>query len=424
MIPETAFGINGFATAGRAVPGTFKNKLQSFVVDEISRDASPKEGGKYLIARIRLTDWETNRFVTYLAKKLGISRKRVTYAGTKDKFGITSQLFCVNYPGELSGVDVPGAEVLESWRSDAMISLGDLRGNRFTVDLDTDGADQQISDICNQLNSLGGFPNFFGYQRFGSLRPITHRVGKLLVQGLYEDAVMEYLVDPQTDKDRYRLYLHESKDFKRAVTEYPSRLSYERALLQWIVEKDSLEGAFSVLPKNLQIMFVHAYQSYLFNLVLSNRLQSAEQLSNVGEGESFVEVDELFNPVGEQRKSNKANAEMLNLLAKSDKIRPVIPLVGAETDLPRDSSDPLNLVLDAEGVAPKDFRIRDHPELTSTGSCRIVSSKPIDLEIRGGVLSFSLGRGTYASSFVREILKENMYTAEEARSARLSEAPS
>ena len=56
------------------------------------------------------------------------------------------------------------------------IRLGNLVGNKFKIKITgTDGNKKKINDILGQLN--GGFPNYFGIQRFGAVRPITHLVG-------------------------------------------------------------------------------------------------------------------------------------------------------------------------------------------------------------------------------------------------------
>lgn len=412
MIAESEYGISGYITKSGPVIGSFKEDADSFIVEELSNPLPRLDNGKYQILKIRLTNWETNRFVIYLARKLGISRKRITYAGTKDKTGITTQLFCVNSQERIPQVDLDGVEVLETFRSSSMLSLGDLRGNRFCIDLRSTGSDERIKAVIEEIDMSGGFPNFFGYQRFGSLRPITHRVGSLIVQNRYEDAVLEYLCDPAIDTDRFRIDLFNERDYRKALEEYPERLNYERALLQYIVEKGTMKNALSVLPKNLQIMFVHAYQSYLFNKMLSRRMLEFPDFFSIRDGESFAEVDELFNLRGEIRSANSLNLERVKNLSKNDKVRVVLPLIGTNSTLSRDRSDPVSSVLEEEGVEVSDFRIPEHPELRSTGSYRIVSARPSELVLDKGVLKFELGRGIYASSLIRELLKENMFVKE------------
>lgn len=409
MIPESEYGISGFVTKSDPIDGYFKESAESFVVDELSNTLPEVENGKYQILRVRLRNWETNKFVIYLARKLGISRKRITYAGTKDRTGITTQLFCVNSQNPVREISFEDVEVLDMFRSDTMLKLGDLQGNRFSIDLKLSGSDSRVQSVIDELNEYGGFPNFFGYQRFGSLRPITHRVGRLLVQNRYEDAVLEYLCDPEIDTDSFRIDLCNERNYRKALAEFPERLHYERAILQHIVEKKTLQNALMVLPKNLQIMFVHAYQSYIFNRILSMRMKEFPDFFSLQEGEMFAEIDELFNTQGETRSVNLMNREKVAALSRDDKVRILLPLVGTNSVLPGEQSDAINAVLSEEGVKPSDFRIPDHPELRSTGLYRTISAKPRRLLINEGKIEFELGRGIYASSLLREILKENMF---------------
>ena len=75
-------------------------------------------------------------------------------------------------------------------------------------------------------------------------------------------------------------------DHKEALRYYPKRLGYEQALLNRLVERPGdFGGALKALPQRLGWMFVHAYQSYLFNKALSRCLRegwTVERLPLVG----------------------------------------------------------------------------------------------------------------------------------------------
>jgi len=409
MIDDRTAGILCYLTKGNGLPGNFKSTADDFTVEEIPAKVEEVDRGKYLYLKVQLRNWETNKFLIYLSRIFGISRKRITYAGTKDRVGVTTQYFCINTPHDPPEISLDGVSVVTAFRSDRMLRLGDLIGNRFIVDLHADLENNGSLKIIHELDSLGGFPNFFAYQRFGSRRPITHIVGKYILKGDFKSAVMEYLCDPEYDKEEYRLNLYKNQDFRAALKEYPQNMMYERALLQHLVEKGDFETAFTVLPKNLQIMFVHAYQSYLFNLALSERIQEDETLTGVHEGDAFTEIDHLFNSKGETRTVNSVNRSMIQKSVQEDRLRIMLPLIGYETD-PRlpEREKSVSDALEKEGISIQSFRISRHPELSSSGSQRVISSKPVDLIISGSILDFKLGRGMYATSFLREIMKENM----------------
>ncbi len=270
MTDDSTAGILCYLTHGKGIQGIFKETAEDFIVEEIPSGLSEDPNGKYLILQVRLRNWETNKFLIYLSRIFGVSRKRISYAGTKDRVGVTTQYFCINTPDNAHEIRLDDVTITRKFRSNHMLRLGDLEGNRFTVNLHT-GSDDAINDLNMEMEILGGFPNFFAYQRFGSRRPITHIVGKYILKRDFRSAVMEYLCDPSLDKEDFRKNVYATQDFRTALKEFPQNLMYERAILQHMVETGGFETAFGVLPKNLQIMFVHAYQSYLFNLVLSGK---------------------------------------------------------------------------------------------------------------------------------------------------------
>ncbi len=409
MTEDSGIGITTYFTSQRAVKGTFKADASDFSVEEIPIDIERNENGKYLILKIRLRNWETNRFVTKLSRIAGISRKRVSYAGTKDKLAVSTQYFCVNIEGQIPEIMQEDVEILEKFRTDKLLSLGDLKGNKFTVNL-RDKIDQETLKLLNaELESKGGFPNFYGYQRFGSRRAITHIVGKMLVQRKYEDAVMEYLCDPTIDTEAYRLDLYKSGDFRSALRDFPLNLSYERAIIQRVVETGDFENAFTILPKGLQMMFVHAYQSYMFNMMLSRRIKQDDGQILVHAGDKFCEIDSFCNQRGDIREINRANVDIVRSAQQRGQVMPTYPLIGYSTDLSEYRSDlSVNSVIEEEAVDASMFKIPDHRDLSSSGAYRTLLAKPIDLGCSERSLSFSLGKGIYATSYLREILKENL----------------
>ena len=129
-----------------------------------------------------------------------------------------------------------------------------------------------------ELDAIGGIPNFFGHQRFGTTRPITHLVGKALVQGDFEEAAMLFLAKPSVHEHpasrQARQELETTKNFKQAQENFPKQLRFERIMLNHLADNpDDFVGAFQRLPLKLQALFVQAHQSYLFNRFLSERVK-------------------------------------------------------------------------------------------------------------------------------------------------------
>src|SRR5437016_8825292 len=132
---ERDVGIEGYLTSTPGLGGTIKASADDFVVDEISSPPTPAIDGWYTIVALRVRNWETNRLVRELARALHISRRRIGFAGTKDKRALTTQLFSFeNVPPEaIKALRMKDLEVLDVSRSDRPREIGDLVGNRFQI---------------------------------------------------------------------------------------------------------------------------------------------------------------------------------------------------------------------------------------------------------------------------------------------------
>src|SRR5881296_4338081 len=282
---ERDVGIVGYLTSTPGLGGTLKATAEDFVVEEISSPRATAVDGRYTIASLRVRNWETNRLVRELARALHISRRRIGFAGTKDKRALTTQLFSFeNVPPEaIKALRMKDIEVLDLSRSDRPLEIGDLVGNRFQIVLRdlavaTDRAIPIAEETARQIRSFGGFPNFFGLQRFGSVRPITHVVGRHIVRAEMREAVMAYIANPIEGEDPesfdMREALEASGDYAAALREYPKEWGFEKAILNRLATNpDDFVGALQQLPLNLLLLFVHGYQSFFFNRILSERMR-------------------------------------------------------------------------------------------------------------------------------------------------------
>ena len=112
---------------------------------------------------------------------------------------------------------------------------------------------KDITKTINELEDFGGIPNFFGHQRFGTTRPITHLVGKAIIQGDFEEAAMLFLAKPSVHEHpvsrQARQELESTKNFKQAQKNFPKQLRFERIMLNYLADNpNDFVGAFQCLP--------------------------------------------------------------------------------------------------------------------------------------------------------------------------------
>src|SRR5438093_8446102 len=105
---ERDVGIVGYLTSTPGVGGTLKDAPEDFVVEEISSPPPPSAEGRFTVATIRVRNWETNRLVRELARALHVSRRRIGFAGTKDKHAVTTRLF------SFEGIPIDAVRELQS----------------------------------------------------------------------------------------------------------------------------------------------------------------------------------------------------------------------------------------------------------------------------------------------------------------------
>ncbi len=429
---ECDLGLEIYATSTRGVPGVLKLDAGDFRVGEISAYPVPAVEGPFTILRLQSRDWEQHELAEAIARRLGLSRNALRWAGTKDRRAVSEKL--VSYRGAPPPPDfaISQVTVLEAYRARDGLTLGHHYGNSFDIcirGIDPDDARMLggLRATAAELIPLGGVPNFFGLQRFGEVRPITHRVGQLLVRGDVESAVDQYLtfVEDGSDEvgDRARESFAEHRDSKRALNEFPREYRFERAILERLAEGQSPTRALGVLSRDLRRLFVHAYQSRLFNRWLSRRWRAGLSFERPVIGDFVIR----YAPDGTLRASTTALVESDNLAECSElteRGRALIagPLLGFETpSLTGKGGQLFEDILREEGVSRDNFRLPRTPEIASPGSWRAIRlpTPPIGISAEGSPnapaerteasrslhLKFALPKGAYATVVLREFLK-------------------
>lgn len=430
---EKRIGIWFYATRADGIGGTIKTIPADFFVREITNRTEGNEG-KYLIAELTKQNWDTHSVVREISRRLRVSRNRIGFAGTKDKFAVTTQRISIwdTDEAELERVKIADVSLKIVGRSNKAVSLGDLYGNEFEIVVrDIEGSKEEITEkfdaITDEIETAGGIPNFFGVQRFGINRPITHVVGKHLIEGNIKEAVLSYISDifaGESEEAKEARSLCKDGDLKGCLKRMPLFLRYERSMLNELIKSGNAEiseaqflSAFAVLPKNLQKLFVHAYQAYLFNLILSHRMKQHVPLNEavVGDVVCFHNELGLADP-DRVEKVTEDKLEGINRLIKRSRAFVTASIFGYETEFADGVEGEIERkVLEDEKVELNNFDIKNVPEISSKGTRRPVLV-PVKLnteisedELNIGrfkvTLNFFLPKGSYATVLLREYIK-------------------
>lgn len=386
------------------IGGRLKESAEDFVVEEIMPDGTvlelnkeisrPKASGDFTHFILQKKNWNTTQALREVGRILGCGAKRFGFAGTKDRVAVTTQL-CSAWripPERLLALRLKDIQINGAWLASEEVRLGDLLGNRFRITVRgiSGDAEKRVSKICKELG--GAIPNYFGEQRFGIVRANTHLVGKAIVKGDFKAAVLNYLCF--TDENEMegsraaRKRLSGDLDFRAAIAYFPRHLNYERTLIAHLAEnKNDYVGALRRLPRSLSLMFVHAYQSHLFNLLLGRRVGKT--------GAGKLKGDGLCGK----------NSYGFPELAKRGRSFIAGKVIGYET---KDLSEEEASLLSEEGIKQKDFFIKSFPEMSAKGVERVLFAPPVGFafERRGkdGIFSFSLPSGSYATVALREFI--------------------
>ncbi|XP_057722660.1 multisubstrate pseudouridine synthase 7 [Arachis stenosperma] len=242
----------------------------------------PENVEKFLRFHLYKENKDTQEALGVIGKMLGIQSRSFGFAGTKDKRAVSTQRVTVykQLASRVASLNerLFGIKVGDFCYVNEGLVLGQLSGNRFTITLRGVVADSEDT-IKASADALGrhGFINYFGLQRFGSGSVPTHLIGAALFRGEWELAV-DMILDPRDGEKeaiaKARKYYKDSKDIEGTLRQLPRYLVAERAVLQNLKKSPgNYVQALKAIPRTLRMMYVHSYQSFLWNHAASTRVQ-------------------------------------------------------------------------------------------------------------------------------------------------------
>jgi tRNA pseudouridine13 synthase len=383
----------------------FNETPEDFLVAEIPL-YQPSGEGEHTYAKIEKRGVTTLDAIRRISRSLGIPERDIGYAGMKDARGITRQTLSLPRidPDRLLSLSLPGIRILSADRHRNKLKMGHLAGNIFTIRIrgvDNDAPATAAAVLA--VLSARGVPNYFGHQRYGSLGN-SHLIGRALLNGDFKTAVDTVMGAPDAIRDegwRTAVEAYHRGDLVGSLESFPGHCRTEREMLKRLMKRpDGYERALDAISPRLKKLYMSACQSSLFDRVLERRIESIDALEDGDlafrhdNGACFLVEDEA---VERER-------------VRDFGISPSGPMFGCKMKLPEGSPrEREEGVLREEGLSLSSFDLPG--PLRMEGERRPLRVPLRDLsssmDSEGFTLTFSLPRGSYATSVLREIMKNN-----------------
>jgi tRNA pseudouridine13 synthase len=388
------------------IPGTggiFKESAEDFEVTEIPL-YPPIGSGEHTYLLVEKKGLTTLEMLRRLARAIGIQERDLGYAGMKDARGITRQTVSVPRvaPAELLALEIPGLRFLSAELHNNKLRLGHLAGNNFRICLRqvTEDALERAGRVLAVLGKRG-VPNYFGSQRYGS-QGNSAAVGGKLLQGDHEGAIRALIGTPDAVRDerwQQGIVAFRNGDLAAALELLPGSCRTEREIIRTLLRKPGewQRGVKTIHPRLIGL-YLSACQSELFDRVVAARLPDLDAIlpgdiaCKHANGACF-RVDDPEEALPR---------------AASFEISPTGPMFGRKMLQPEGAAADLEAeVLATAGLSRETFN-QDGP-LRLEGErrpLRVPLGNP-SARLEGGdlLLEFSLPKGAYATSVLREIMK-------------------
>ncbi len=412
---EKNIGIKFYTTKTPGINGKTRLRLDDFIVKEEAFLQISQKKGPYCVFLLEKHKLSTLDAIHHISRRLKLKKNVIGYAGLKDANAVTLQY--ISIPSRLlEGLyDIKQPIIIDDGRiklkflgySYIPISLSILKGNRFIIkihDAITQNLCERIECIKREILLNMGIPSFFGHQRFGIRRPNTHIIGKYIVLKLWEEAINELIGHPypyehEILKEARRLA--EEGEYNEALKLMPKKFWYERKILKLLIEGYKPLEILRKLPRGLLKLFIQAYQSYIYNLILSKRLELGLKPREAIEGDLVLNI----------RSGQIRYERMGQLLSQNETI--LLPVPGFRIKrLPQHYSWCIvKEILENEGINFNSFKINElkivlHGTLRYTPfQVQYFTYNLSNEQDKTVLFSFSLDKGMYATIVLREFMK-------------------
>lgn len=390
MVPklDNLIGISIYCTKTEGTGGKIKSSPEQFFVSEILREKTLgkiSQSGSYTVYKLKKHGIDTNHALSDIYKKYGLRLKAL---GLKDANASTEQYVCDISSGRSTENIVTNRYTLEKiGLVQKPLTKKDMIGNHFKIKID----EVDFTKIY-QFNEQDKILNFYGYQRFGSRRAVSHIIGKAILQKNFDHAV-DILLSHTSEYDlpqntKVREMLKDRSNYSKILNEIPPQMDIERMVVTEMTSHNNSLKALRGIPLQLRRFFVEAFQSFVFNKTISKAHEYGE---------------ELLQPLLQDVCFDKD--DILGRYQNDPQQRLAIPLVGYSYSKKNRFDKYISQILDEEQISTKDFFVKEMQEASEEGGFRQAMIVCNDFSTSDPYVSFTLSRGSYATILLREIIK-------------------
>ncbi|HEX7898417.1 MAG TPA: tRNA pseudouridine(13) synthase TruD [Planctomycetota bacterium] len=372
-----------------------RQKPEDFVVTELSRYQLASQGP---FALYRLVKWDigTIEAVRNLGHAWKLQRAAISFGGLKDRHARTEQVVSIR-GGPDRGFDGSTFKVEFLGRSKDPISRASFSGNRFEITV------RDLTEIPDvEPIKRFGVPNYFDDQRFGSLRGTDGEfIGRALVRGENEKALRLAIASPSgEDRKQARelktLIRDRWGDWKGLREALPQGV--ERAVAAYLADRPGAYGfAFERLDPDLRILYVSAYQSWIWNRTLAALVKALPDVFEVEYAAGRHAFWRALSPADQDRLAELA----IPLITPSQKYEGPVAEVVAK-------------ILAEDQVEQRQFRLKKLEKTFFGKGVRDVLIAPAGLKASSGdddlnrgkrkmTLWFELPKGSYATVVLKRL---------------------
>lgn len=400
---DSCAGIECYCTSFAGTGGSIKQGSEGFMVSELVNESldislSYNENHRYPLYILEKRDIDSNHALFEIEREL---RMRFRVMGIKDAKAVTTQ-----YAGMERVMRNPPAELKSRHTRLTLkgftkhpLQKKFLAGNKFEIRI----YNVRSSDLSGFVPHIRKVGNFYGLQRFGSERLVTHLIGREIVKRNFIQAV-ELLLCHTTEFDtqmsrEIRNKCVDPSNYRQVLKMLPRGMDIERQVLSALVAGRDTIAALRAVPITIRRLFVQAYQAYIFNRCLSRAVMEGEDLLQPQTEDLCFEMEgpATFGRIIKYNPTSKT------------KLVPAIRMAGYTFQPGKGRFENITraIMQEEEEVSAKDFYIKEMQELSHQGGFRQAPLWCTDFRYERDPLtvSFKLPKGSYATTLLREIIK-------------------